>query len=82
MGALKSRSLGWSALFAIFHYFSEHLQTERAMAERKIVDSHFHIFDLGVRASFPNQNPSHGFPSAKQPEINRYFSKIPILHNF
>ena len=52
------------------------------MAERKIVDSHFHIFDLGVRASFPNQNPSHGFPSAKQPEINRYFSKIPILHNF
>jgi len=41
------------------------------MAERKIVDSHFHIFDLDVRNSFPNQNPSHGFPSAQQPEINR-----------
>ena len=45
------------------------------MAERKIVDSHFHIFDLDVRNSFPNQNPSHGFPSAQQPEINRSFSK-------
>jgi len=41
------------------------------MAERKIVDSHFHIFDLEARKSFPNQNPSHGFPSDQQPEINR-----------
>ena len=46
------------------------------MAERKIVDSHFHIFDLEARNSFPNQNPSHGFPSDQQPEINRSFSKI------
>lgn len=38
---------------------------------RKIVDSHFHIFDLEVRNAFPNQNPSHGFPSDKQKEINR-----------
>ena len=45
------------------------------MADRQIVDSHFHIFDLEVRNSFPNQNPSHGFPSAQQPEINRSFSK-------
>ena len=46
------------------------------MAERKIVDSHFHIFDLEARNSFPNQNPSHGFPSDQQPEINRSFTKI------
>ena len=55
---------------------------QRIMAERKIVDSHFHIFDLEARNSFPNQNPSHGFPSDQQPEINRsftnYLSKKPV----
>ena len=53
---------------------------QRIMAERKIVDSHFHIFDLEARNSFPNQNPSHGFPSNQQPEINRsfYLSKKPV----
>ena len=49
---------------------------QRIMAERKIVDSHFHIFDLEARNSFPNQNPSHGFPSDQQPEINRSFQNI------
>ena len=46
------------------------------MSERKIVDSHFHIFDLEVRNNYPNQNPSHGFPSAEQPEINRSFAQF------
>ena len=50
------------------------------MSERKIVDSHFHIFDLEVRNNYPNQNPSHGFPSAEQPEINRSFPQFsPLL---
>ena len=30
--------------------------------DQKIIDSHFHIFDLNVRDSYPNQNESHGFP--------------------
>ena len=55
------------------------------MSERKIVDSHFHIFDLEVRNNYPNQNPSHGFPSAEQPEINRSFAQFspfaPIIQN-
>ena len=55
------------------------------MSERKIVDSHFHIFDLEVRNNYPNQNPSHGFPSAEQPEINRSFAQFspfaPIIRN-
>jgi len=41
------------------------------MEAKKIVDSHFHIFDLNVRKSYPNQNASHGFPSVDQTEINR-----------
>jgi len=41
------------------------------MAARKIVDSHFHIFDLAARNAYPNQNPSHGFPSEEHAEINR-----------
>ena len=60
----------------------KHFNFQRIMAERKIVDSHFHIFDLEARNSFPNQNPSHGFPSDQQPEINRsftnYLSKKPV----
>jgi len=38
---------------------------------QKIVDSHFHIFDLVARNAYPDQNPSHGFPSEQQPELNR-----------
>ena len=49
------------------------------MSERKIVDSHFHIFDLEVRNNYPDQNPSHGFPSAEQPEINRSFAQFSPL---
>jgi len=30
--------------------------------DQKVIDSHFHIFDLNVRDSYPNQNESHGFP--------------------
>ena len=30
--------------------------------DQKIIDSHFHIFDLNIRDSYPNQNESHGFP--------------------
>jgi len=41
------------------------------MASRRIVDSHFHIFDISVRNSFPHQNSSHGFPGEDQVEINR-----------
>ena len=79
-GSRNLKSLRRTALFAIFSYFSEDLQTERRMAERKIVDSHFHIFDLEVRKSFPNQNPSHGFPSDQQPEINRSPFKQKLSH--
>jgi len=32
------------------------------MEQQKIIDSHFHVFDLDVRNSFPNQNQSMGFP--------------------
>ena len=39
---------------------------------RKIIDSHFHIFDLDVKKSFPNQNVSHGFPEPHQKEIFRF----------
>ena len=28
-----------------------------------IIDSHLHVYDLKVRANFPNQNWSHEFPS-------------------
>ena len=28
----------------------------------KIIDSHFHVFDIDVRNGFPNQNESMGFP--------------------
>jgi len=38
---------------------------------RKVFDSHFHIFDLQVRAKYPNQNESHGFPGPEQAKINR-----------
>lgn len=41
------------------------------MTGRRILDSHFHIFDLSVRASYPNQNASHQFPSSDQAAINR-----------
>merc|ERR1712013_22051 len=41
------------------------------MTSRRIVDSHFHIFDISVRNSFPHQNSSHGFPGEDQVEINR-----------
>jgi len=41
---------------------------------RKIIDSHFHIFDLDVKKSFPNQNVSHGFPEPHQKEIFRTHS--------
>ncbi|XP_023326273.1 uncharacterized protein LOC111699773 [Eurytemora carolleeae] len=42
--------------------------------QRKILDSHFHIFDLEVRAKYPNQNASMGFPSSEQERINRTHS--------
>jgi len=41
------------------------------MSTRNIVDSHFHIFDLQVRAGYPHQNTSHCFPSEDQAEIHR-----------
>jgi len=41
------------------------------MSGQKVFDSHFHIFDLEVRAKFPNQNVSMGFPSEAQAKINR-----------
>ena len=40
-------------------------------SSQKILDSHFHIYDLGVRDSFPNRNVSHGFPSPAQASIHR-----------
>ena len=30
--------------------------------DQKVIDSHFHVFDLNVRDNFPNKNESHGFP--------------------
>lgn len=30
--------------------------------DQKVIDSHFHVFDLNVRDSFSNKNESHGFP--------------------
>ena len=29
----------------------------------EIIDSHLHVFDLNVKANFPNQNRSHEFPN-------------------
>ena len=43
----------------------------------KIIDSHFHIFDLDVRKTFPNQNVSHGFPEPHQKEICRFAPFFP-----
>ena len=40
----------------------------------KIIDTHFHVFDIDVRNGFPNQNPSMGFPDA--PIIQRYQKKM------
>jgi L-fuconolactonase len=42
-----------------------------AAPHSRIVDSHFHIFDLAARDAFPRQNPSHGFPSAQQAALHR-----------
>ena len=33
------------------------------MAKFEIIDAHLHVYDLEVRANFPNQNPSHEFPN-------------------
>jgi len=41
------------------------------MPPRRVLDSHFHIYDLKVRASFPRQNVSHGFPGPSQEAIHR-----------
>jgi len=38
---------------------------------RRLIDSHFHVFDLKFRDQLPNKNPSHGFPSEAQTEIHR-----------
>ena len=33
------------------------------MGNFEIIDSHLHVFDLNVKANFPNQNRSHEFPN-------------------
>jgi len=39
--------------------------------QKRVFDSHFHIFDLAVRDALPNQNVSMGFPSEEQAAIHR-----------
>jgi len=41
------------------------------MAGRKVIDSHFHVFDLEFRENLQNKNDSHKFPSPGQKEIHR-----------
>jgi len=41
------------------------------MPLRKVIDSHFHIFDLEFRENLENKNASHEFPSPDQKEIHR-----------
>jgi len=41
------------------------------MTENRVIDSHFHIFDLEFRANLPNKNASHKFPSPDQKAIHR-----------
>jgi len=41
------------------------------MSPHRILDSHFHVYDLTVRASFPRQNASHGFPAPSMEAIHR-----------
>ena len=35
------------------------------MSAFEIIDSHLHVYDLRVRSNFPNQNPTHAFPSVE-----------------
>ena len=37
--------------------------TQNKMGNFEIIDSHLHVFDLNVKANFPNQNRSHEFPN-------------------
>jgi predicted TIM-barrel fold metal-dependent hydrolase len=52
---------------AVFYFagFILRIMTDKFPFE--IIDSHLHVFDLKLRSSFPNQNPSHSFPSATDP---------------
>ena len=56
----------------IFSSIVEDSFVTRTEMNSKIIDSHFHIFDLDVRRTFPNQNVSHGFPEPHQKEICRF----------
>ena len=64
--------------FYVIQMFMSDCSLTLCEMNRKIIDSHFHIFDLEVKKNFPNQNVSHGFPEPHQKEIFRWNQKFKV----